>query len=366
MSVSLSDVRGGRLRELDGWRAVSVLLVIVHHIGGFQHARLLSRFPAPASVVHYCGPLGVKIFFVISGFVICRLLISEGSRNGSVSLIAFYCRRVFRILPPLYTYLGVVSLLLCLGLIREHWRSILAGVFFLYDIHFTPMVPPGWFVGHTWSLAVEEQFYLIFPTMWVLTPKTWKGQVFLGVFFLCAAWNLSMVYTGWDVLISSDTRAGFACIACGVLMAIHEVRVRPIAKSVPAFVIVLVALTLLLHPVGSNNWRAVLYECLLVPPAIGLVLLFSLERGPWLRALLCSQPMQAVGLTSYGIYLWQQLFTAPKTYFYGGGQMITLFLPLLCVIVPLSYVLIERPSMRYGKSLSRWIGKSASDAKATT
>jgi peptidoglycan/LPS O-acetylase OafA/YrhL len=121
----------------------------------------------------------------------------------------------------------------------------------------------------------------------------------------------------------------------------------------------------LVLPVGSNNWRAVLYECLLVPPAIGLVLLFSLERGPWLRALLCSQPMQAVGLTSYGIYLWQQLFTAPKTYFYGGGQIISLFLPLLCLIVPLSYFLIERPSMRYGKFFSRWIEKSAVDANAT-
>jgi peptidoglycan/LPS O-acetylase OafA/YrhL len=363
-TLVLEDSREGRLRELDGWRAVSVLLVIVHHIGGYQHARTLSHFPGPASVVHYCGPLGVKIFFFISGFVICRLLISEELRCGSVSLKAFYYRRIFRILPPLYFYLGVLSLLLWLGLIHESRRAVFDGVFFLHDIHLVPLVPQSWFVGHTWSLAVEEQFYLIFPTMWVLTPKAWKGQVFLGVFFLCAAWNLSMVYTGWDAVISSDTRAGFACIACGVLLAIHEGRVRLIVNDVPAFIVALAALTLLVHPVGSSSWQAALYECLLAPPAIGLVLLFSLGRGAWLRAFLCSKPVQAVGLTSYGIYLWQQLFTAPTKYFFGPGQIIPLLLPLLCLIVPLSYFLIEKPTMSYGKFLSRRTRKCSIDAKA--
>jgi peptidoglycan/LPS O-acetylase OafA/YrhL len=360
----LEDSREGRLRELDGWRAVSVLLVIVHHIGGYQHARTLSHFPGPASVVHYCGPLGVKIFFLISGFVICRLLISEELRYGSVSLKAFYYRRIFRILPALYFYLGVVSLLLWLGLIHESRRAVFDGALFLHDIHLVSLVPQSWFVGHTWSLAVEEQFYLLFPTMWVWTPRAWRGRVFLGVFFLCAAWNLSMLYTGWDAVISSDTRAGFACIACGVLLAIHEARVRPFVNDVPAFVVALAALTLLVHPVGSNSWEAALYECLLVPPAIGLVLLFSIGRGAWLRAFLRSKPVQAVGLTSYGIYLWQQLFTAPTRYFVGHGRFILLLLPLLCLIVPLSYFLIEKPAMRYGKFLSQRTRKCSVDSKA--
>ncbi len=211
---------------------------------------------------------------------------------------------------------------------------------------------------------MEEQFYLIFPTMWVLTPKVWKGQVFLGVFFFCAAWNLSMVCTGWDAIIDSSARAGFGCIACGVLMAIHEGHVRPIASSVPAFLVALVALALLVHPVGSKSWQAALFESLLVPPAIGLVLLFSLGRGIWLRALLRSKPMQAVGLASYGIYIWQQLFTAPKIYFSGVGQNILLLLPLLCLIVPLSYFLIEKPAMGYGKFLSRRTIQGSTDARA--
>jgi len=365
------DGRERRLRELDGWRAVSVVLVILHHILGYQHNRLVAHFSFLDHRVRYWGPLGVKIFFVISGFVICRLLISEELRYGSVSLVAFYYRRVFRILPPFYIYLAAVSLLLCVGLINETPKAILSSALFLFDIK---GAPHSWFVGHTWSLAVEEQFYLIFPTMWVLTSKARRGQVFLSVFCLCAAWNLSMLYTGWDGFMSTTTRAGFACICCGVLMAIYEASVRSIANRLPAFIVVAVALTLLVHPVGFESWQAVIYESLFVPPAIGLVLLFSLGRGAWLRAFLCCKPVQAVGLTSYGVYLWQQLFTAPQAYwsqgqlvpyFSGAGHLIPLLFPLLLLIVPLSYFLVEKPAMRYAKVLSLRTRESSIRERAT-
>ena len=168
-----------------------------------------------------------------------------------------------------------------------------------------------------------------------------------------------MVYTGQNSPVSYNVEAGFTCIACGVLMALHERHLRPLAKAVPALVVALVGLTLLVHPLASDTytWWVALYETLFVPPAIGLVLLFSLERAPSLRAVLCSGPVQAVGLTSYGIYLWQQLFTAPKQYFSGPGEMIPMLLPMLCLVVPLSYFLVEKPAIAYGKSLSRQLRK---------
>jgi peptidoglycan/LPS O-acetylase OafA/YrhL len=356
VDLALDNVPERRLRELDGWRAVSVLLVIVHHIAYYQHGRPLSRVPSLSHMVLYFGPLGVKIFFVISGFVICRLLLLEESGFGSISLKAFYCRRVFRILPPFYIYLTAVTLLFCFGLIHQTRKEIVSAALFLYDIHSGPQ---SWHVGHTWSLAVEEQFYLLFPTTLVLLPRRWRRFAFLGVFFLCAAWAASMVYTGQNSRVSFNVRAGFTCIACGVLMALHERHLRPLAKAVPALVVALVGLTLLVHPLASDTytWWVALYETLFVPPAIGLVLLFSLERAPSLRAVLCSGPVQAVGLTSYGIYLWQQLFTAPKQYFSGPGEMIPMLLPMLCLVVPLSYFLVEKPAIAYGKSLSRQLRK---------
>jgi hypothetical protein len=77
MSLAFDNGSVGRVRELDGWRAVSVLFVILHHVVRYQHHRLVSHFYLPDHSIEYLGSLGVKIFFVISGFVICRLLILD-------------------------------------------------------------------------------------------------------------------------------------------------------------------------------------------------------------------------------------------------------------------------------------------------
>lgn len=350
-NLSRDTGRSGRLRELDGWRAISVLLVVLAHASS-QHLRFvgfISRIPGAFGFIRFCGPLGVKTFFVISGFVICRLLIAEEARTGRISLKAFYYRRIFRILPPLYLYLGVLCLLFFFGLIHEHWKSILYAALFLRDVHIGAQT---WFSGHTWSLAVEEQFYLTFPAALVMTPRRWRNRVFLGAFLACGMWNFSLVFSGWDSFISTDIRTGFACISFGVLMALHNERARRIANAVPWLVVALVAITLALHPVGMRTWKMAVYESLFVPPAIGILLLFSLDRGPWLRALLCSKPLQAIGITSYGIYLWQELFTGVMQNYSSAGQVIPRLLPLLFVVVPLSYILIEKPAMHYGKLLS--------------
>ena len=214
---------------------------------------------------------------------------------------------------------------------------------------------------------MEEQFYLIFPVTWVLTPKQWRGRFFLGLVFMCAAWSLSIIYFGVrGAFINADTRIGFAFIACGVLMAIHEGRARMLVKRCSAPAVAVVGLMLVLHPVDLESLSAILYETVLVPPSIGLVLLFSLESGSWIRAFLCSRPMQAVGLTSYGIYLWQQLFTAPIQNFSLAGALISRLLPLLFVIVPLSYFWIEKPAIRIGKGFLQRAKQDALLATATS
>ncbi len=339
--------RDGRIAELDGWRAVSVSLVILAHLSR-QHPSV--GLHVPIIPFGSFGGLGVKIFFVISGFVIFRLLIAEEASDGSISLKAFYLRRVCRILPPFYFYLAVLSVLLCFGLIHEHWDEILRAALFVTDFQ---AWPAGWFEGHSWSLSVEEQFYIIFPTIWVLTAKQLRPWVFLGFFLICTLWNLSAGYLGWNTITPSTVRGGFVCISFGVLMAIHEVRVRSFAQRISGFIVAPVALVLFLHPIGGQSWQELAYESLILPPAIGLLLFFSMERGRWLRAFLRSKPVQAIGITSYGIYLWQQLFTARRFDFSGAHEFMSLMEPLLFVFFPLSYFLIEKPAMRLGKSLSQ-------------
>lgn len=339
----------GRLRELDGWRAISVSFVFLAHCF-LQHPGFITRFPTVGTHIASFGGLGVKIFFVISGFVIFRLLILEEARYGSVSLKAFYIRRACRILPPFYFYLALVSLLLFCGLIHEHWDEILRAAVFVTDFHLWRV---GWFDAHSWSLSVEEQFYVIFPAIWVLAPKLLKAPVFVGVFLACIAWNFSALFANTEPMISTTVRGGFVCISCGALMAIHEMRLRAIAARIPGFLVALVTLILFAHATGSASWQEIAYESLFLPLSIGLLLLFSMERGRWLRAFLLSKPAQAVGVTSYGIYLWQQMFTGRRFQFSGAHEFTSLMYPLLFLVVPLSYFVIEKPAIRLGKSLSQ-------------
>ncbi|HZD51284.1 MAG TPA: acyltransferase [Silvibacterium sp.] len=347
--VSAHPGSEGRIRELDGWRAISVLLVILHHVFTIQHPDLVHLYLA-WHIVGLCGFLGVNTFFVISGFVICRLLIAEERKNGSVSLRRFYIRRVFRILPPLYLYMLCIAVLMLCGLIRDHAISLAVAASFLYDLSF---MPGSWFFAHMWSLSVEEQFYLIFPTVWILAPARWRGRTFAGIFALCAAWIIALgISHAPNPAIDARTRAGFACICFGVLMAIYEPRVRHFAARTSGWIVLVLALVLLIHPVPHGKLNEALFSALFMPPAIGLSLIYSIEHEGWLKTWLCTKPLQAVGLTSYGIYLWQQLFTAPVAFYSGAGVIIPRLVPLLFGIIPLSYFLVEKPAMRLGKRLS--------------
>ena len=164
------NTREGRIKELDGWRALSVLLVIIDHFSIFRIGDPLAPHHKLDQFLQDAGPLGVRVFFVISGFVICRLMVVEESRYGVVSLRGFYLRRAFRILSPFGLYLAAVCLLFGAGFLNGSWRGIASGALFLCDLK--PASHASWLVSHTWSLAVEEQFYLVFPALWVLAGKT--------------------------------------------------------------------------------------------------------------------------------------------------------------------------------------------------
>jgi peptidoglycan/LPS O-acetylase OafA/YrhL len=350
VTTSLQDSGTSRIKEIDGWRAISVLLVIFHHLGAFKFKSLTSSVPMATTIAHYAGPLGVETFFVISGFVICRMLMAEEQKTGWVSLKGFYFRRVFRILPALWLYLVTCGVLLALGCIRDRWIAFFWASLFLFDLSRVPM---SWFFGHTWSLAIEEQFYIIFPSLWVLVRKRWRSRVILALFVLCVLWNIEAVATSPHVILVASGPPGFAGICCGVLMAIHEQRARSIAKLVPGVVVALGGCMLILRPITSFDWRSAIYDGLVVPPVIALVLLFSMERGELLRRVLRSRVMQAIGVASYGIYLWQQLFTAPSDTFAKGGTVIPWLWPVLMLIVASSYFWIEKPAIRFGQLLSK-------------
>lgn len=135
-----------RIRTLDGLRALSISLVILGHLAG--NPRIPPRLADAMDFANF----GVRVFFVISGFLITMLLLKEEAKTGTISLRNFYIRRVFRIFPAFYAYFAVIAVCSLAGYIVVNHSDLLAAAFYVMNFRFHP----SWYLGHLWSLSVEE------------------------------------------------------------------------------------------------------------------------------------------------------------------------------------------------------------------
>src|SRR5438477_6608379 len=152
------DRPGSRIHSLDGLRALSVSLVVLGHLAKTTGAPRWLDSTGPYA--HF----GVRVFFVISGFIITHLLLQEHQQTSAIDLGAFYARRFFRIFPAAYVFMACMTVLL--------WPTLTAADIlssFAYISNYRSERP--WVFGHLWSLAVEEQFYLLWPLALVLWFK---------------------------------------------------------------------------------------------------------------------------------------------------------------------------------------------------
>lgn len=326
---------GGRDRVLDGLRAVAILSVIVGHAVLF---RLPSFIPAlPPLVLRSAGSLavtGVEVFFLISGYVITRLLLSEQQATGRIDLTAFYVRRTLRILPAFYFYLLVITLISTSGYISIPINTTLSAASFLCNT----TMPCHWFGGHSWSLAVEEQFYIVWPSLLVLLTVP-RLVPFVSVIVLSlACFSLARGF------VPFANNMSFLYIAIGVLIACStRLQAQIVAK------------------VGTVGWIAaallLLGGIVLLPDRLMLIgkplllclLVFAAANVRFVRVLLEFKATQMIGATSYSLYLWQQLFLANVTLFKGVEPPIVL-LPL---IVWFSWRFIETPGIQAGRHYRR-------------
>jgi peptidoglycan/LPS O-acetylase OafA/YrhL len=341
-----------RITALDGWRGISILLVIVGHLANIRYwsggaEDLKFAFLDVLSIG------GVCIFFVISGFIIVRLAFDERERSGSFSTSGFYTRRFFRIIPPLWTYLLFVLLFSALGLISQHSRQTLLGTTFICNLS---GVQCGRFAAHTWSLAYEEQFYILLPLLMWWRPKatfTCLFAVLLSVPFLRRA------YPGH--IASLLGHAAFFCsfICAGALMAAHRDIVERASKSRLGRHAWVVALTLLvimfwIDAAGRHAWDGSLTfraRMLLVPTlepfCVAWLVGSSVYRLNALTRLLDWSPLNWIGRVSFSLYLWQALFANSPTVYLVTSPL--LFPPLMLVCAALSYRFVELPFVRIGK-----------------
>ena len=346
-----------RNRMIDGWRGVSVLLVIASHLKGYRFAdhfvatsfndilsasgidwprlgwNVILRLLAPM------GELGVAIFFVISGYLITRIMLREVESRGRPGIADFYVRRTFRILPAFFVFLLSVSLLSAKGIISVPGSGIIASGLFLCDFRGREC---GWWLGHTWSLGVEEQFYLLWPMLFTVLGR-WRVA---GLLVITAA--LTAMSLGAPLAL------GFAHISIGALYAASG-KLRELIKAhVGPWAICASVLVILLTPYLAAEPRLHRGVAALQPLLLAIVFFGTVDgkQAPF-ASIVSARWLGAIGLLSYSIYLWQQLFTGPAS-LYAGLSLLRM--PLL-LIVPavLSYFIVERPLIRLGHRLSHRI-----------
>jgi len=345
----LAENKEGRISQLDGWRGISILLVLTSHFFLFRLGNFIQPHKYFGWLASTCGTVGVRTFFVISGFVIARQVLREEAATGSFSIGNFYIRRFFRIFPTYYLFLGTVGILGLIHAISVTPRNVVSCALYLTDTSFAHKT---FVTSHSWSLAVEEQFYLVFPLCWSFVKPArrqfWLIATVVGLLIWSAATQAGLLAQ----FFSPGAVAGFSCIAVGVLVAMQERRMTKLAGSIPSAVVVFATLLLFARPFPTAVVASVAYV-LMMPFCTALLLLHTVGRKRS-SSVLDAAPLQWIGLVSYSAYVWQQLFLASPSEYGSAAIARVLHFPLLLpVVVAISYFLVEKTTNRLGRRISQ-------------
>jgi len=336
-----------RLPYIDAWRFFAIFLVILSHVIEYSHPIYHQVLPGLIWRIHPMGTLGVQIFFCISGYVICRGMVKEVSVHGAVSMRYFYLRRVLRIVPPLMLYLLFLAVLAQTGSIEMSAPQFAQSAAFLCNINLLGNC--GWYAGHTWSLAFEEQFYLVFPMLFVGLGMARKRRTILPVIGALLAIVLSAQVAAQPELALYVSIFSFMLWGC--VYALYENSLGPLLKKLPfAFWCAGIALLVGVHLVALPAWLMNVVYPLVAPVIIcGVVFGTPLAR-PSIRALFGNALLAYLGQISYTIYLWQQVATAN----HGFESPLVVFglLGIVILLAHFSYQYLELPLIRMGRRQS--------------
>ncbi len=355
--------------EIDGLRAVSVLAIILYHANFilFNHTLFQGGF------------IGVDIFFVISGYLITTLILKEIVRTNQFSFKYFYEKRIRRILPVLLCVTIITSIvsyfiLLPLSLI-DFVKSILATIFFFSNIYF-------WIVGnkygeesellrpmlHTWSLSVEEQFYILFPIFLIIIFKFFKKYIakililifLFGLIFAQYASStdrvINHIFFRWELVFFEKFNFYFFLsrifeLVIGSLLSYFELnnntnkhKYYPILNKL----FPILGVILIFYSFFFFNFTKIFHPSVIsLIPLIGvsLIIVFS-KKGELITKILSSKILVFFGLISYSLYLWHYPIFAFLRYIdvFNNSIQTKLLAILLTIILSIfSYYFIEKP-----------------------
>jgi peptidoglycan/LPS O-acetylase OafA/YrhL len=350
----------GKLREglqmrqlpaLDAIRAVAAFLVVFYHFS--------------ADVIP--GGLGVLAFFVLSGFLITWLLLIEAEKFSGISLRLFYLRRSLRIFPAFYCYWVLVIGLLLLLDKRIIWPQVWSSFFYVNNYYQALNGDPSTLLSHTWSLGVEEQFYLLWPAAFALLWRNPRRMISTLVIVIAGVWvHRELLYFVWKVpggyiYEAFDTRADHLAIGCLLAVVLRTGACAGFWRGLcatPVFSILTFAAlvgSVLMANSGIQGYRDSVgfivdpvLVALLIPQLIAFreTALWRWVNWGW---------VQYLGRISYSIYLYQQIVpdivrnVAPAA---DGPVRLGIQLGVLLVMASGSYWVIEKPFLalkdRYG------------------
>jgi peptidoglycan/LPS O-acetylase OafA/YrhL len=349
--VSASAIR--HRVDIDGLRAIAILLVLFFHVG-------LPGFSG--------GFVGVDIFFVISGYLITQV-ISREMEAGVFSIPRFYERRVRRILPALFVVVVFVAVLSTLLMapyeLRQTARAIIAALSFTANFEFWRQ--SGYFgvpaqllpLLHTWSLAIEEQFYLLYPLVLYGMRNRQRREL---VVLLVVGFMISFAFCIWltrdhqgAAFYSTPSRAWELLLGCLMAMAPTQNFSRPFREG--AALVGMTAIAGSVTMISSATQAEFPGYIALLPCAGTAILLYVNARCPTFTGrLLGSRPVVAIGLISYSLYLWHwPLLTFARIWFYGSLPPVTSIsvLAVSFVLASASWKWIEQPFREKGGILPR-------------
>jgi peptidoglycan/LPS O-acetylase OafA/YrhL len=331
------------IASLDGIRGISISIVLLSHaaVPGF----------------HEAGGIGVDIFFVLSGYLIITVLIREYEKTGSISLTEFYRRRSLRLFPALllmsilfFSYAAIF-----LPDFSARLRETVEALLYVSNWSRAFEFGTSSFLGHTWSLGIEEQFYVLWPVVLVCLLGLSRGRarafsVALALAAAAALWRMGLALHGASVMRlynGFDTRCD--CVLIGCALAFVVARLAPL-WPIGAIGILITLVTYELNcflPLMAGYTANAIFAALLIAGAT--------KKDTYVSWVLSLSPLVMIGRISYGLYLFHFpiYLVIAQQFRLGGWDLDAVALALTAAISILSYQYVERPCMQIRHS-SAW------------
>ena len=333
--------------DIDGLRAIAVISVIFYHAdNSINNLKILSG-----------GFVGVDIFFVISGFLITSIILKELNNTGSFSFKDFYKRRIKRIIPVLLLVFVTTFPFIWLFFIPSSFidfsKSLFSSLFFVSNHHFylsgelydteNSLLKP---LLHTWSLSIEEQYYIVFPLVFTVVFKFFKNHLLKVFVLLFLISFLSMIY----IFQKNESLAFFSFftrfweLLLGSITAILYTQKKKITNFHHNIYSILGLIMIIFSIFFYNDSTKSPYIPTLLPVlGTSLIIYFNNENG-FVYKILSLKYLVFLGLLSYSLYLWHYpVFSIGRTTeFFGDGVSKKLFL-ITFVLSLISYYMVEKP-----------------------